>query len=338
MSNRSDSKRRLDHGDLMALAISAVVIIIVAAGMTVTLWSVRDQLPAAVATHWGSSGQADSFAPLGSVFVENLLLSALAPLGLLLLLGVVMRQQVRYTAAFAIGMAVFIAGLSNASVWMQRGMSADEVAASDPGSAIVLSLIAGGVVGAGFWLIFRKHPNSAQVKADVASDAPRLMVDDSVRVAWTGRTRSSAVMWAVLGLGVLAVAIPAIQTLLAGSVGLGLLLLILAAFIALSAFALSGTVTVDARGLRVRSLGAISWATIPLDSIAGATVAEVRPLADFGGWGRRLGRDGSHGVITASGPALRLDRGDEGAFLITVQDAESAAAAVNTLVNRRNEK
>ncbi|WIY83055.1 DUF1648 domain-containing protein [Propionimicrobium sp. PCR01-08-3] len=299
MSNRSDSKRRLDHGDLMALAISAVVIIIVAAGMTVTLWSVRDQLPAAVATHWGSSGQADSFAPLGSVFVENLLLSALAPLGLLLLLGVVMRQQVRYTAAFAIGMAVFIAGLSNASVWMQRGMSADEVA---------------------------------------ASDAPRLMVDDSVRVAWTGRTRSSAVMWAVLGLGVLAVAIPAIQTLLAGSVGLGLLLLILAAFIALSAFALSGTVTVDARGLRVRSLGAISWATIPLDSIAGATVAEVRPLADFGGWGRRLGRDGSHGVITASGPALRLDRGDEGAFLITVQDAESAAAAVNTLVNRRNEK
>ncbi len=46
--------------------------------------------------------------------------------------------------------------------------------------------------------------------------------------------------------------------------------------------------------------------------------------------------EGEHGIITAAGPALRLDRGHDDPLVITVTDAEAAAAAVNTLVSRRS--
>ena len=99
---------------------------------------------------------------------------------------------------------------------------------------------------------------------------------------------------------------------------------------------MSATVTVGAPGVRVRALGLITWADVPLRDIAGATVTRVNPMRDFGGWGRRLNLRGEHGIITAAGPALRLDRGHGDPLVITVTDAEAAAAAVNTLVSRRS--
>ena len=236
----------------------------------------------------------------------------------------------------AAGLGVFVTGLVYGSTWAQRGMTADQVAASEPGPEMLLSGAAGLIAGFVLWLVFRRKPGSRSVPVDVAPDAPRLLVDDQVRVAWTGHSRISWALWAVLGVGVLSMLIPIVQSLMTGSWSMAVFMLLAAALIAVAGSAMAATVTVNVHGVQVKALRRFSLATIPWSGIAGATVMPVSPLRDFGGWGSRLGLHGEQGIITAGGSALRIDRGAEGIFVITVMDAETAAAAVNTLVTRRN--
>ena len=327
---------RQDRGQLVASVISAAIVLLVTVAGVTALWMVRDQLPDQIATHWGANGQADGFTSVERIFVMNALLGGLLPLGVVLV-GLAMKQG-RVMGPLGVGLAVFIGGLSNGAAWMQRGMTPDEVASSDPGWAILISGIAGVIVGVGLWLVFRRRPIPGGVAADVAADAPRLLVDDPVRVAWIGHTAASKVVWVFLGVGIAATAIPAVSSFAAGSWGLGIFCALTAALLTVLGLAMSATVTVGAPGVRVRALGLITWADVPLRDIAGATVTRVNPMRDFGGWGRRLNLRGEHGIITAAGPALRLDRGHGDPLVITVTDAEAAAAAVNTLVSRRSKE
>lgn len=71
---------------------------------------------------------------------------------------------------------------------------------------------------------------------------------------------------------------------------------------------------------------------MPLDEVASASAREIDALAEFGGWGYRAHRTG---MVMRSGEGLvvRLDGGRE--FAVTVPDARTAAALLNTLVERR---
>ncbi len=71
-----------------------------------------------------------------------------------------------------------------------------------------------------------------------------------------------------------------------------------------------------------------------MDRIHQADVIAVRPLADFGGWGWRIGRDGRQAFITRGGEALRIERQGEPDLVLTLGDAAAAAAVVNTLKDR----
>lgn len=96
-------------------------------------------------------------------------------------------------------------------------------------------------------------------------------------------------------------------------------------------------VTVDRRGVQARAMG-IHWVNVPLETITSAEVqAKVIPLGDFGGWGLRGGFGGDRGLVTGEGKALRIHRAQQPDWVITVDDAERAAAVVNTLVARRSE-
>ncbi len=327
------SRRRTDRGQVTATLVSALIVIVAAVGGSLLLWSVRGQLPEVVATHWGPDGNADAFRPVAELYVQNAVVVGVLPL-FLLVIGLVTRQG-RVMGPISAATAVFMSVVMNGSLWLQRGMAAEQVPDASFDLAMVVASIAAAAVGVLGWLVFRRPRSEAPVPLNIASNAPRLLVDEAVTLAWTGRTRLAPAAIVVLGIGTLATVIPVPLMVASGNWGSAIVMALLAVVIAVLGLAMAANVAVDARGVRARALGFIPWADVPMQTIAGATVKNVNPLGDFGGWGLRAGFNGERGLITSGGPALRIDRGDQGPFLITLSDAEAAAATLNTLLARR---
>jgi len=109
-------------------------------------------------------------------------------------------------------------------------------------------------------------------------------------------------------------------------------------FLAVLAAALVGasllrmTVTAD-DGLVVRAAGLVPLLRIRPDEIVSASVTEADPY-EFGGWGVRIDLDGRVGVVTRRGEAVRVVRGDDSEVVLTVDDAASAAASLNSAADR----
>jgi hypothetical protein len=94
------------------------------------------------------------------------------------------------------------------------------------------------------------------------------------------------------------------------------------------------TVRVDDRGLRIRSVLGIPVVHVPLDQVTSADVTDVQAFSQYGGWGIRLALNGRIGVIVRSGEALEVHRRKGLDVVVTVDDAGSAAALLNGLVQR----
>ncbi|MEU9090817.1 DUF1648 domain-containing protein [Streptomyces sp. NPDC048428] len=93
-------------------------------------------------------------------------------------------------------------------------------------------------------------------------------------------------------------------------------------------------VAVDRRGITVS--GMLPWPRVhvPLDRIEGAVSRDIRPLAEYGGWGYRI-RPGRTGVMIRSGEGIVARLADGRDFAVTVDDSETAAALLNTLIDQR---
>ena len=324
-----------DRGNLIVALVSAVIVIVASVGGSLLVWSMRDQLPEVVAIHWGADGRADGFQRLSETYVTNAGMIATISLFLVVLGGVM--KQARFIGPVAAGTAVFMAVLMYGSIISQRGLTGDEVRRSFSGSEMLLGLVLGIGVGAGLGFAFRKRrvPGEQPVAVQVGADSPRLLVEDDVTLAWTGRTNVPRVVWIILGASAVVTLIPAVISALAGSWQMVLTMVVLAALTMGIGASMAADVTIDARGVRVRGLGFIPWITVPLDRIAGASVTKVSPMGEFGGWGLRVGFNGDKGFVTANGPAIRINQGSDPDVLITIADAEAAAAVINTLVSRR---
>ncbi|MFF3544184.1 DUF1648 domain-containing protein [Streptomyces platensis] len=99
-------------------------------------------------------------------------------------------------------------------------------------------------------------------------------------------------------------------------------------------------VTVDRRGLVLTPTllpGRIRLRRIPVGRIAEAGSRRIACFAEFGGWGYRI-RAGASGLVLRSGEGLvvRLTNGRE--FAVTVDDAATAAALLNTYVDRAHSR
>jgi hypothetical protein len=98
-------------------------------------------------------------------------------------------------------------------------------------------------------------------------------------------------------------------------------------------------VTAGPRGFIVRS--ALGWPrlSIPAVSLAKAGVVQIDPMADFGGWGIRWvigpSRRGRWGIVTHRGPGLEVVRRDGRSIVVTVDDAGTAAAVLETYIMKR---
>lgn len=94
------------------------------------------------------------------------------------------------------------------------------------------------------------------------------------------------------------------------------------------------TVTVDRRGTTV-TFTPLGWprVRVGLDEIESAVAEDVSP-AQFGGWGYRV-VPGASGLVLRSGPALILTRTTGTRFVVTVDDADTAAGVLNGLRARK---
>ncbi|MEY6566296.1 DUF1648 domain-containing protein [Streptomyces albidoflavus] len=294
---------------------------------------VRDRLPDELAVHFGPGGAADRFESPGAFLVA---MAAMLLLGGAAWTAMVARSArgggggTGMAAAAGWGLAAFLGAIAVLVLQLNAG-AADAAGLSLPlwhlGVALAVGL-AGGLLG---HVLVRKTvpdlPSARSVAGTARLDLPR-----EGRAGWARRTSSVPMLLGgvVIMLGALApLAVSVMPWWVAIVLLLSGLLLVLMA---------QADVVVDQRGLTVR-LSGLPWPrlSVPLDRVAAAQVRPVNPLGEFGGWGYRVTPKRS-GLIYRSGEALVVRKtGDGREFAVTVDDAGTAAALLNTLAERRPE-
>jgi len=298
------------------------------------IWLPR--LPDPAATHWGFSGGPDGFGPA----VSYIWLTAGLGGGLVLLLrGVIALGGLkpgmpiwspyqRFMAAFTAGLGVFLSAVNLVCTAVQLDL---QDAAHAPGI--------GGWMGAAFglWVLVGFAAWFAQPAVDIRLDSRAstepLELAETERAVWFGRIRPSKVfIWAMCAaiLVLLATAVLVFTT----PAGTAACIVIVASFVLVAAcIAVSAafTVRIDAAGLEARSI--LGWPVfrLPAEDVERVEVALIDPFTEFGGWGTRWA-PGRFGIVMRAGEGLVATRKDGRIFAVTVDDAETAAAALATAV------
>ncbi|MEV0775733.1 DUF1648 domain-containing protein [Streptomyces sp. NPDC050428] len=292
------------------------------------LLAVGDRLPDSLATHFDLSGDAgrDPMSRTAALIGTVLLFAGIGALWAVSAFGSPLTARgMRWLTAGGWALNGFL-GYGLTATLLANLDATDSSAVHFPpwqlGVATAVALAAGGV---GLLLTrFVPDPRTEPTGDDGVS---RIDLADGELAGWSRRTGSGA----LLAVGLL--------TLLAGvfvavTVSwrygpfvfvIGLLALVFA----------SARVSVDRHGLTV-DMGALSWprVRVPLDGVDTASSRRINAVADFGGWGYRI-RHNRTGFIMRSGEAIVVRRTDGREFAVTVGDSATAAALLNTLVDRR---
>lgn len=230
--------------------------------------------------------------------------------------------QVRWRAAWGPWAAAMSLVATYPDLWRQ----ADPAGHPSHWSALAPGVVAAGVALGGVLAIPRGAVRGPVTDAPV----PRLLqLTASQRALWMASTRSTPLLWAtVIVLAAWTVtSAPTATTLVQIAVGAAVAVVLLGPW----------RVLIDSRGFQAHPLTVRPRLRYPLDRISHADVLAVRPWADFGGWGVRVGVRRRFGVITAGGPALAVTLRSGWTFVITVADPETAAALINGLKHRQAE-
>lgn len=325
-SNPAPTRPTVPHRGVTTLLalVAPTAVLTAAAALT---WSWRDDLPTPVAVHWGTGGGPDGFASLASSLTTMAIIGVLMAV-MFWAIGFWWGQLAstrRLSAGTSLGMSVFVSALQVGSLDMQRGVT-DAAEAGGVGAVLAIATLAALVVGVGAALLVPgDRPTLAS--SNVPDDARRTALGASERAAWVATIAGGPGVWigasSVLVTGVLAVVTREWW-----------LLIIPALLLALFAGMLAWTVRVDARGVHVRS--ALGWPRthVPLASVEEASVRDVVPFREFGGFGWRTGRDGSLGIVVRHGEGLQVVHSGGKRLVVTIDDAASGAALLNTLAER----
>lgn len=299
---------------------SVVVAALAVAGIALAArWG---QVPDVVASHWGPGG-VDATQAKGTAALTATVIVVVMALVFAVLARTLHPDGRRYLAAatgFATGLTTVIAA---GSMLAQIGLD-DPYAATNP-AWVVLAILVSLVAGVALWLL--NPPPAApprQVSKPLPAGAPVLEVSPGERVAWVGHTAP------MHGGGMLALAlvllVAAVVTWMA-SPWAALIPVLIGALLVMT---LHARLTIDTSGVRLSS-GPVTWIRLPLGEIQSANATEVRPLREFGGFGLRFSGE-RRGYVTRRGEALELRQADGSATVISLDDADGAAAVVNTLL------
>ncbi|WP_199423892.1 DUF1648 domain-containing protein [Actinotalea solisilvae] len=288
----------------------------------------RDELPDRVASHWGRGGGVDGYSTLSTLLLGlgGLTLAFCAFMALVGTLAGRASMSRRFTCGMAVWFAVFLQAVLLSTLAPQRGLtdpSAAPDAAGGLGVALVVACLAAIAVA---WAV----PGDEAIAASATPPpgALRLDLGASEHAVWVGEVGQRGVVVGVVGAALLATVVSLASGLWLFGVVLGVIL------VAVMAATLRWTVTVDARGLTARSLLRRPRVHVPLAEVEGAEVVDVDPMREFGGWGLRIGLDGRTGVVLRGGPAIQVRRSGGRVVVVTVDDAATGAALLNTLAER----
>ena len=308
---------------LLALGVPAAII----ATTTGLAMSWRHDLPDPIAVHWGLNGP-DGFGSLTTSIVWPAVAGSVVA-SLLWALGFFACRQSftrRAAAALSVGFTILLSGVSIGGLSVQHGVADARDAGSIDGVILVTFLVATAAAG----IVTRLIPGDPPLPTGepVSPTAARLKLGRGEDASWVRDVTSPGYFLAIGGV-VLTIALVGLLG------GQGWFALVLGVTIGLSLVAfLHWTVIVDRDGLTVRSILRRPCFRIPLNEVEMAEVVEVRPLREFGGYGIRGGKGGRMGVVVRKGPALQVHRTGGRVFLVTVDDAATGAALLNTLAGR----
>ncbi|WP_156160666.1 DUF1648 domain-containing protein [Demequina soli] len=316
-------------GKAFSRALGAGVVTPVVASLTaiaVELVAMGD-LPDPVATHWGPQGP-NGFAPAWTVPLMTALVAGVLPLvlGVSALRAVARGERgftLRLLPAVAAGLSVFLGTLLAGMLVLQRGLeSADH--AGGVGPVMLVALPAGAVVGIVAWLA---QSREIGVAAPAAAVEP-LTLQPGERAVWLGRSEMSPWAFAFIVAATLAAWAGAVLMWVGGDAAAAGIVTAVAVLLTVLSFTFTVfRVRVDAAGLTVTSGAGLVRMRVPAADIASVTVIEVHGLAQFGGYGIRQ-IPGATAIVTRAGRAVEVTRRSGRRFVVTVDDAPTAAAVL----------
>ncbi|WP_405612482.1 DUF1648 domain-containing protein [Streptomyces sp. NBC_01508] len=302
---------------LLALAVQPAVLVVLG-----------DRLPDSLATHFDLSGDADRaptsrtaalvgtvllFAGVGALWAGSALGS---PLG---------ARGPRWLTAGGWALSGLLGYALTATLFANLDATDSSAARFPPWRLGVAAAV--GLVAAGVGLLLTRFVPEAGGEPAGDDGTARIDLADGELAGWSRRTGSGRLLATGLMTLVAGVFIAVVVGWRHGPgvFLIGLLLLVFA----------SAHVSVDRHGLTVR-MGALSWprVRVPLDVIEAASSRRINAVADFGGWGYRI-RHKRTGFVLCSGEAIVVRRTNGREFAVTVGDSATAAALLNTLVDRR---
>lgn len=306
------AKRRHLSVTLTAAVLSALLYAFVA----LAAWG---SLPESLATNFDASGQGNTLMPTPVALLLQFAVVLLVPGSLLAAFGASQWWRGEYArtvtslmVGLSVGLAVLFALLTRAHVGVT-----DVTELSLSWQVPLLALGAGVASG----LLSRLLLPPPILRPEPEAVVPVRLAPNQ-RVSWFGKART-AQLFTILLVAALLVVLAA--TLLTGIWWLWLIdLLLLLLLVGFSSF----DVVIDSRGLRWRGALGFPRGAVALSDVTGVSLVDVVP-GDFGGYGLRL-LPGRLGLITRSGPALRVEHG-EGELVITVDDAATAAGVLDGL-------
>lgn len=288
------------------------------------LW--RADLPAQLVTGWGPDGPRETAGFAATVW-------PLAAMTLVMATGMWAAGYYwghsamtrRFATGAAVWLGTFVPGVLLATLAVQRGLPAGVEPTADgrfvwaAAVPIVLALVTA-------WLVPGDPPQPA--RRPVPSDAPRLPLGEGEQAAWVGTVEQAS--WPVILVGC------ALLTVVVGTASgqWWLALVIAVPLAALLVIMTRWTVTVSREGLVARGALPRPRLMVPLDEVESAEVGTVRAVRDFGGWGLRLASGGRTGLILRSGEAIVVRRTGGRVVLVTIDDAATAVALLNSLAAR----
>ena len=301
--------------------------------ITAAAWAVvvtlLPRMPDPAALHWGVNG-VDRTGSVGELVASMAVISGISLVVMGALSVLTGRQAItrRMTLGLAAGMATLFAGTTLSSVLVQvDAASAFDVAPPDTG--LVLSLVAAVVLGVLAGALAGSDPDQPAT-GDLPADALLADLPAGQRAVWV---RS------VAGIGQRTTWLLATCALVLAA-GFWVLsdtlfpVAVLAPVVVLMLTMTAWQVQVDARGLTAR--GALGWPRlhVPAAEVERAEVSQVNPFAEFGGWGLRTTVSGTVGVVIRKGEAIAVERSGGRRIVVTVDDAATGAALLNTYAQR----
>ncbi|GGM45171.1 DUF1648 domain-containing protein [Microbacterium saperdae] len=319
---------------LAMIALSAVVVL---------AW--LPEIPDPSAIHWGTDG-VNGYGPrwIHLIILIGIGGGMVALFALIALLAHKMPQgggapapdgpQWSATARFLGAANLATAGLMSlialVSVGVQRGLT-DAADAADITPSVFLGFAVMIVLGVAGWFLQPPTPLGAGASGTPAAPLPLAANERAVWIETVTIARSGQI---VLGVGVFISIAMAVLLLAQGIPAWWITAAVALLLVGAVVTTLSFRVRASAAGLQVRS--AVGWPNIeiPAGEMASVRAIEVDPFAEFGGWGYRLSADGRRGVVLRGGPALEVTRTDGRRFVVTVDDAETAAAVLATAARK----